>query len=460
VKLWKRIALWSLVVVSIPFFVVYGINAFDRAPDPGIAGFRPHHSPVADADNAYYYLQGMHSAIGKAPAVAGKQLVEAYNAARKKGYTADTSPLPKIEQSAYGKPRLSFQGKTIDWCKRPFRHCIPLFLAHRAQVRRLLQDNRLLLARAVRLKEYRQYRNTMKPGIDAPFPDFDGSLHELTMARYALAADSGHATSALHSLQQDARFWRMVMDHADNLVGKIVATVFVDQDASLASEILSRYRLGPAQERIIADIARPLSPGELSMRNAFIGEYRLQVSMFDEMFRGASHGDGGSGRHPSRVENFFALPLLKRNATMNLVYERFRHDVDVGQLSPPALVKYVKKRKTDPRHHLSILGLIYNPVGKILNNIATPDFVPYISRVRNLDAKLRLITIQYRLHQRHIAKLAIPAWLAKLPVGLRDPYSGKPPAWDTQHSVLSFPVLNTKTGPDRDPLSTTLKVDL
>ena len=107
-----------------------------------------------------------------------------------------------------------------------------------------------------------------------------------------------------------------------------------------------------------------------------------------------------------------------------------------------------------------LIILIYNPVGKILNNIATPDFVPYISRVRNLDAKLRLITIQYRLHQRHIAKLAIPAWLAKLPVGLRDPYSGKPPAWDTQHSVLSFPVLNTKTGPDRDPLSTTLKVDL
>ncbi len=79
---------------------------------------------------------------------------------------------------------------------------------------------------------------------------------------------------------------------------------------------------------------------------------------------------------------------------------------------------------------------LYNPVGKWLIDLSRMDYHRYIRRPLELDALIRLMTLQQQIMVLGIADADMPKFLASHLASLPNPFSGQAVGWDGERREL------------------------
>lgn len=442
----KKILKWTLFLVASPIVLVYAINLFDVPLNPEIATYRPAMSEqVTDADNGYYYMVGMQAEPGRNPQQAGKQYVDALNAAKEAGKHANGVLAGKLESQALGKGKIEYKGKDHFFCRYKSEPCLPFFRKNRKAIRRMLRDNHVLVQRMEHLETYPHFTETMVASFEMPLA-YTPLHNDLLLAKAALTADSGHVTQALNELQRSNRFWRMVLAESTTLIGKNWAQAIIYRDIRLATEIMARYPLSAKQFATVQSMLRPLEQKELSMSNAIKNEFQNSDSILRYVIRSAREKNEGFFDSERYLVNSLLEPLWQPNDMRNDSLKFYRRYEQIGRLTAPELSDYIKNKATAEigDRYAYHWNYVYNPLGKFIASAAGPDYflLGYIVRPHNLDARIRLIAVRFNILKNRIPRRRIPSYLEKIDASLKNPYTGETPHWDSKTSTLYFSVVS------------------
>src|SRR5690349_12334104 len=226
---------WSLVIAVACIALIFGINAFDESPNPGIVEFlKSDLENVDDKDNAYFAVVGITAPRGEDIHRAGKSRLDRYASFLKANPAADRLDLDLI----LGRDRLAFKGDTSNlWlyldplsCKTSKIPC-----PSDRDVRKLLADNELLMKRYLTLNKYPRFYDVAH--LFAGYVELI-QLEKLMAAIALLDAKSGHLRRALETLGKDLAFTRRSLKDRHDFVAMSVLQVDFSLAANTVSEIV------------------------------------------------------------------------------------------------------------------------------------------------------------------------------------------------------------------------------
>ncbi len=129
-------------------------------------------------------------------------------------------------------------------------------------------------------------------------------------------------------------------------------------------------------------------------------------------------------------------PLAKtpgpRERTLNAFanyYTALTRAADMPNMRPPKIGEFV--RPAEP----SFWQTVMSPLDSAISGGFTPAWEPFIHRMRETEAKLRLVSLQARLRQSARGD-DIPARVAQAGPGLYDPFTGLPMLWSASQRKL------------------------
>lgn len=443
-----------LVVVVVSFFL---INTYDPPIDvAAAAAINTSPPPLPDAENSYFANFGLGVAANQDPHRYGVELVTKHNAwMRDHGQELrDQEVLMRMAREALEAMKtpeaLPWRSDARVLCPEPRLDCLAAYAKQRSKIRTLVANNPVRLARYRSLYRYRYFHETMTEDpyhVISPSIYLAGFEHETVLAEIGLAALDGNVAKALHDLSEDTAYWRRVLAGAGILLPKLVAAAFLDRNYALLSEIAVRYR-NRTQVFAAADpMMTPLSAEERSWRGPFISEFRRQADLFLSL----PTNNLNVGAFDMKMKALDWLPgslLYKPHATVNLLYRQYQSLLVIGVAAGDEFLEAVQHTRdvTAATVRIPRLDMVYNPVGKVWLAFMPPaDAYPhYVTRVHNLDGRMRLVHLQLDIYRRRISLDEIESYLQQSPAELRDPYRKKPMCWDAAKRELWFEGINKR----------------
>ena len=125
-----------------------------------------------------------------------------------------------IPGKLHGPGKIQLRGAINTLCERDAHRYLPAYRQKARQITQMLRDNQALIARTHRLYRYSHYRETMQQTAAAPFPVYSTLGSDLILAKIGLQATHGEPLPALEALEQEVRFWRMVLRESRMLITK------------------------------------------------------------------------------------------------------------------------------------------------------------------------------------------------------------------------------------------------
>lgn len=242
------------------------INARDEMPSPqaiALQRVQAQRATVADKDNAFVYLLGITAGEGASPLHVGSL----QRAAMEKGsyIPPETQELARLRYADARPPEVR---KLASACGNDYVECAgALDAGASTQVRQWLSDEAWLLARYRELISLPGWYETIpRNGLLPRYQDIMNGQQLLLMQAW-LAARQGDTSSVNQLLEQDLRFWRMVLRDADTLISKMIATAAMNRNFAVGNLVLRE--LGPSQARAVpAQWRIPLAEEERAMTRA------------------------------------------------------------------------------------------------------------------------------------------------------------------------------------------------
>lgn len=446
-----RIALYAGAgVIGLVAFVLL-INLYDPVIDQNAAtAMRAAPAPVPDAENGYFVHYGLGVAAGKDPHAHGVSFVTANNAWMQSVDAGQPADRSNIDAMAKQNKAVSWRGVTKDLCGEERVDCFSAYVKNRSQVKKLVRDNQLRLARYRSLYRYKYYRDVSLNRVSSNWlPNFAGAEHETVLAQIALKAVDGNLDGALRDLVTDTTYWRRVLAGASTVVSKSLAANFLSRNYAIASEIATRYRDRPRVTTMLAEMVKPLTSEESSWKSAFIGEFQW-VAYLSSSLRNHK-GEYGFFTEKNQIwDRIVSTVLYKPNATVNLQYRYFEKLSQLADTPAHALADAL--RRVDAEHNAIAnpfrADIVYNPTGKILvaiGAVSPSGYVRYVARTHNLEGAMRLLRLQLGIYSKKVAVKDVGTFVEKSPAELLDPYTNKPFRWDLSKREFWFEGINPKS---------------
>ena len=305
----------------------------------------------------------------------------------------------------------------------------------------------------VLLKRYQQWLNM-------PFEDWGlgkagapRAVEIFAVHRLYLIESLGHEyAKTVERTERDLLVWRTALAQAKSLPVKMLAAAIVDDDIAVVSGLLKQRGVGSKLVARLAHMVRPLSEVERSLRWPIQHEFMLGVQRYSRQFTEASPVNRqASEEHKQWIATLAGLkpdafkkvehpgpphPLAKtpgpRERALNAFanyYLALTRATETPAMRLPKLGEFV--RSADP----SFWETVMSPVDSALSGGFTPAWEPFIHRVQETEAKLRLVSLQARLRQ--AARIDdIPTHIAQAGPGLYDPFTGLPMLWSASQRKL------------------------
>jgi len=261
--------------------------------------------------------------------------------------------------------------------------------------------------------------------LTMPFDDWGyGQLlspncaHVLLVHRlFLLEGFSQDFATGFDRLEADLQSWRTALGQSKTLMMKMLAVTAVQDDASIASGLLSRMDLDGNALTRLSKMVRPLDQVELSVRwpmqSHFVWATRAVPA---ELKQDKSHDRPW---HASMVAAMH-LPVQRRANAYAEYYEATNKAVAGGRYTNlPKLSGFVRTPAT------GLMDYLANPIEHIVGIEPLPSWDPYVLRMIEADAQLRLVGLQVWL-RRGPQEGDVLMRLAKAGQAYYDPFTGLP----------------------------------
>ena len=281
---------------------------------------------------------------------------------------------------------------------------------------------------AVALKRYQQWLSM--PFEDAGYGQIlsPNCAHVLLAHRLYLAEGFAQDPSTgIERLETDMAAWRVALGQSKTLMVKMLAAMAVQDDVAIASGLLSHQDLDGAALSRLGKIVRPLDQVELSLRWPMQSHLLWATKAASVSLKNDKTGD-----RPLYVAVAAAMPLpLQQRANAYAdYYEGASKAVAEGRYT--SLPKPSSFLRTSA---VSVVDYVANPIEHILGVEPLPSWDPYVGRMVETDARLRLASLQVWI-RRGAQEGNVLARLAKAGQAHYDPFTGLPMLVDQQKGVM------------------------
>jgi hypothetical protein len=223
--------------------------------------------------------------------------------------------------------------------------------------------------------------------------------------------------TGLDRLEADVQAWRAALAQSKTLPMKMLAVTAIQDNASVASGLLSRADLDGTALARLSKMVRPLDQVELSVRWPMQSQFVSATKAVTSELR-----DDKAAERPWHVSIAAAmrLPVQRRANAYAEYYEAANKTVASGRYTNlPKLSSFVH---TPPS---GVIDYLTNPLEHIIGLEPLPSWDPYVMRMVETDAQLRLAGLQAWL-RRGPQETDVLMRLAKAGQAYYDPFTGLP----------------------------------
>jgi hypothetical protein len=281
---------------------------------------------------------------------------------------------------------------------------------------------------SVALKRYQQW-------LSMPFEDVGygqilspNCAHILLAHRLYLAEGFAQDLSTgLERLETDMGSWRAALGQSKTLMVKMLAATAVQDDVAIASGLLTRQDLDGAAIGRLGKITRPFDQVELSLRWPMQSHLAWATKAVTTSLK-----NDKTNERPLYVALAAAMPLpvQRRSNAYADYYEAASKAVAEGRYSNlPKLSSFIRTPA------VSAVDYVANPIEHIIGIEPLPSWDPYVGRMVETDARLRLASLQVWI-RRGAQEGNVLTRLAKAGQAHYDPFTGLPMLVDQQKGVM------------------------
>lgn len=321
--------------------------------------------------------------------------------------------------------------------------CFAWFVKHGDEVQALAKTHQALLQRLAAAAGSPQFSNPAPIYLQSEFPPY-GLLvraHELWLAQASQEWMHGRPQQALDIAHQAVQLRSRLASHSNSLIASMVALAMQHRELLWLSDASARTASAPpmAESKAIEEL---LSAPTTSLESALKGEMQYIASIL--------YPPADSGFYPSAGDDPLAWWKHALNRPSRVAY--------LPRQTVNQSIEYLKQVRAVsalPIHQQSaafsrIMQLVdddsvclpwkrlRNVAGSCVFATTVPVYRTYIERVADIDGYRRLVLLQRRAAVEQVAPPDMPAWLARSPQTLHDPYTQEPMQWDAATSSLVF----------------------
>jgi hypothetical protein len=228
-------------------------------------------------------------------------------------------------------------------------------------------------------------------------------------------------------LEDDMQAWRGALGQSRTLATKMLAVAAVQDDASVASGLLSRVDLDAAALARLSKIVRPLDQVELSVRWPMQSQFVWATAAVPLQLREDNEHD--RPWHASLVAAMH-LPVQRRANGYAEYYEAVNKAAAGGRFTNlPKVSSFVRT----PAY--GVMDYLVNPLEHIVGIEPLPSWDAYVMRMVEVDAQLRLAGLQAWL-RRGPQEGDVVLRLAKAGQAYYDPFTGLPMLVNQRRGVI------------------------
>ncbi len=189
-------------------------------------------------------------------------------------------------------------------------------------------------------------------------------------------ADKGDVALSVKRLSEDISALRKQLKNADTLVGKMLFKGIISNSIDALSLLIHEYNIP------FGDEIAPLLPVEHDLTTAMSREFTMHSSLFRNLDRNSEFFEM-EGSNPAWYTRIFLKPNMSINQAF-LAYENIA--------ARSTLEQTVFADIDFENVEMSYFSLVFfrNSAGRILNNIATPQYAQYTASLFDLNAKIAL----------------------------------------------------------------------
>ncbi len=224
-------------------------------------------------------------------------------------------------------------------------------------------------------------------------------------------------STGLGRLENDMRSWRVVLGQSKTLMVKMLAATAVQDDVAIASGLLTRQDLDETAIGRLGKIVRPLDQVELSLRWPMQSHLAWATKAVTKSLK-----NDKTDERPLYVALAAAMPLpmQRRSNAYADYYEAASKAVAEGRYTNlPKPSDFIRTPA------VSAVDYVANPIEHIIGIDPLPSWDPYVGRMVETDARLRLASLQVWIRQ-GAQDGNVVTRLAKAGQAHYDPFTGLP----------------------------------
>ncbi|MBK5280987.1 MAG: tetratricopeptide repeat protein [Nitrospiraceae bacterium] len=250
-------------------------------------------------------------------------------------------------------------------------------------------------------------------------------------------------STGLGRLETDMGSWRVALGQSKTLMVKMLAATAVQDDAAIASGLLTRQDLDGSAIARLGKIVRPFDQVELSLRWPMQSHLAWATKAVTTSLKNDKAGD-----RPLHVALAAAMPLpvQRRSNAYADYYEAASKAVAEGRYTNlPKPSSFIRTPAVSP------VDYVANPIEHIIGIEPLPSWDLYVGRMVETDARLRLASLQVWI-RRGPQEENLLTRLAKAGQTHYDPFTGLPMLVNQQRGVM-YSVGQDGKDQEGDPLS-------
>jgi hypothetical protein len=429
------------------YLIVVAINWRDKEPSAAALRFESIYKDrpaIADSDNAYIFMMGFGVAPTEDPFAIGLKRKEWLTIAKHE-VQLNLKDDPHPNSYDYKSNRTPETTKLLEHCVPGKQTCAVEFDKSDAVLQDWLLMDGWLLERYQTLLKFPAWLEPASYDVSEPLPAYAGVMdgQRLLLARAKVLARKNDVRGVRTLLEQDIRFWRMMLRSSDLLISKMIATAALNRHFELSNVILRQLSPTDAVQAMPNEWQTPISSTERSMLTVFGGEWMYSSRMLKTlMARKTIKYEYEAEEDPDlsgKLTDALALPLFQYQDTTNKTAEYL---LSVAQAFDVPLDQYpqaMRKAATIKDNALEATAMrksVYNVVGNTLFGVSMSTYLPYIMRVADIEGTRRAALAAVVLRQNGVKTDSVATELESL--DLRNPYDHKPFEWDQASGSIIF----------------------